>query len=197
MNTYKISIKHYLFSILSLLTVLIFYSTAVQAASRKEIDIKTNTVLEEFRKGSAGADAFLKEAKGVLVFPEVVKAGVGIGGQYGEGVLRVKNNPVGYYSITGASLGVQLGAQLRSIILVFMTNESLGKFLEGNGWDIGVDGSVALINTGVGKDINTTNVDDPVVGFLISKKGLMFNLTLEGSKIRQLDFNEQNSSAGS
>lgn len=191
MNTDRSTVNKRLIYTLAVLTLLLLCSNAVFAASKKEIDIKTDAVLTAFKNESGGAEAFLKAAKGVLVFPDIVKAGIGIGGQYGEGVLRVNNKPAGYFSITGLSLGVQLGAQLRSVILVFMDQQALDKFKQGNGWDVGVDGSIALINIGAGKDINTTNVKDPVVGFLIANKGLMFNVTLEGSKIRQLDFSNQ------
>jgi len=156
------------------------------AASKEEIDIEVNGALERFHKEVGGAEQFLSKAKGVLIFPEVVKAGIGIGGEYGEGALRINGATVDYYSTAAASIGFQLGAQLKTVILVFLDAAALEKFRASEGWEVGVDGSVALVEFGAGKDINTVNINDPVVGFVISNKGLMYNLTLEGSKISKL-----------
>ncbi len=171
----------------SILFLLFMIPVSVFAASQKEIDIKVDVAMEEFRKNVNGAEAFLSEAEGVLVFPENIKAGIGIGGEYGEGALQIDGKTIDYYKITGASIGVQLGGQVRSVILVFLEQEALDSFRNSSGWEIGVDGSVAFVETGVGKDINSVNVKKPVVGFVTGNKGLMFNLTLEGSKISRLN----------
>ena len=157
-----------------------------QAASKQEIDIKVAAALKQFEAKVTGSKEFLARAKGVLVFPEVIKAGFGIGGEYGEGALLVKGKTADYYNTAAASIGFQLGAQLKTVILVFLQQDALNKFRNSSGWEVGVDGSVALIELGVGKDINTVNIEDPIVGFVISNKGLMFNLTLEGSKITKI-----------
>lgn len=169
-----------------LLTCFGFYSNAVLAASAKEIDIKVDAALEKFKQEVGGGAAFLQKADGVLVFPEVVKAGIGIGGEYGEGALRINGKTVDYYNTASASIGFQLGAQLKTVILVFLEQDALAKFRNSSGWEVGVDGSVALVTLGAGKDINSVDIDDPIVGFVISNKGLMYNLTLEGSKITKL-----------
>jgi lipid-binding SYLF domain-containing protein len=83
-----------------------------------------------------------------------------------------------------------LGAQAKSIFIAFMTAEALEKFRKSSGWKAGVDGSVALIDMGAGKSIDTHNIKDPVVGFVFGSKGLMYNLTLEGSKFSKLDKSE-------
>ena len=121
------------------------------------------------------------------MFPSVYKAGIGIGGEYGEGALLVGGKTVGYYSTAAASIGFQLGAQKKSIVIAFMTAGALADFRKSDGWKAGVDGSVALIEWGVGEDINTIDIKDPVVGFVFSNKGLMYNLTLEGSKFTRLE----------
>jgi lipid-binding SYLF domain-containing protein len=157
------------------------------AASAKEIDIKVDAALETFKSEVTGGATFLEKAKGVLVFPEVLKAGFGVGGEYGEGALRIGGKTAGYYSTAAASIGFQLGAQVKTIVLVFLEDKALEKFQNSAGFEIGVDGSVALIELGAGKDINTTDIQDPIVGFVISNKGLMYNLTLEGSKITKLN----------
>jgi lipid-binding SYLF domain-containing protein len=134
-----------------------------------------------------GATSYLGIAKGVLVLPKVNKAGIGIGGEYGEGALRIGGRTVDYYSTAAASFGFQLGAQAKSIVLIFTNEEALKKFRDSEGWKVGVDGSVALVDIGVGKAVDTTNIKDPVVGFIFGQKGLMYNLTLEGSKFTKLD----------
>ena len=175
-------------SLILILSILIgtMFENEATAASAKEIDIKVDAALEKFTKEIGGAKKFLKEAKGVLVFPSVIKAGFGIGGEYGEGALRVSGKTVDYYSTAAASIGFQIGAQSKTVILVFLENDALKKFRKSSGWEIGVDGSVALVTLGAGGSIDTTNIKDPIVGFIFSNKGLMYNLTLEGSKITKL-----------
>jgi lipid-binding SYLF domain-containing protein len=162
------------------------YSTKIYASSATEINIGVSETLKRFRKEIAGGDEFLKQAKAVLVFPGIIKAGFGIGGEYGEGALQIGGKTISYYSTAAASIGFQLGAQSKSVVVVFMTTEALKKFQTSKGWKAGVDGSVALIEWGVGEDINTTDIQDPIVGFVFSNKGLMFNLTLEGSKFTKI-----------
>ena len=166
---------------------LFFASNHLYAASSTEIDIKVDGALEKFREEVLGGAALIKKAKGILVFPEVIKAGFGIGGEYGEGALRINNETVQYYNTASASIGFQIGAQLKTVILVFLTDAALSDFRASDGWEAGIDGSVALVELGAGKDINTINVDDPIVGFIIGSKGLMYNLTLEGSKMSKID----------
>tara|TARA_R110000782_G_scaffold64649_1_gene131679 strand:- start:532 stop:1092 length:561 start_codon:yes stop_codon:yes gene_type:complete len=170
----------------SAILALLVSSTAL-AASGAEINREANQALEVFRDDIAGADVFLSQAAGYLVFPRVIKVGVGVGAETGEGVLRVGGQTVGYYRTTSGSIGLQLGAQAKSIVIAFLTKDALDKFRNSNGWKIGVDGSVALIDLGAGKTIDSQNIKDPVVGFIYGSKGLMYNLTLEGSKISKLD----------
>ena len=157
------------------------------AASAEKIDREANKTLEVFKEEVSGADVFLNQAAGYLVFPKVYKAGIGVGAETGEGVLRVGGASVDYYRTTSASVGLQLGAQAKSIVIAFMTPEALDKFRKSEGWKVGVDGSVALVDIGAGKTIDSQNIKDPVVGFVFGSKGLMYNLTLEGSKFSKLD----------
>jgi lipid-binding SYLF domain-containing protein len=152
----------------------------------KAIDVAVDVTLEQFKKDIKGGDEFLKTAKGVLVFPSVFKAGVGVGGEYGEGALRIGGKTVDYYSTAAASIGFQLGMQTKRIIIVFMQDGALKKFRESKGWEAGVDGSIALVELGAGGTIDTTNIKDPILGFVFGNKGLMFNLTLEGSKYTKI-----------
>ncbi len=122
----------------------------------------------------------------MLVFPSVLKAGFGLGAEYGEGALRVGGETVEYYSTAAASIGLQIGAQAKTVILVFLDQQALEQFRGSSGWEAGVDGSVAIAEWGAGDSIDTTNVQDPIVGFVFNNKGLMYNLTLEGSKFTKL-----------
>ena len=162
-------------------------SSSVFAKSAAEIEIEVDETIKEFKREIKGGGEFLKSASGVLVFPTVLKAGFVLGGEYGEGALRVAGKTVDYYSTAAGSLGFQIGAQAKSIVVVFMNSEALANFRKSKGWKAGVDGSVALVEWGVGEDINTIDIKDPIVGFVFGNKGLMFNLNLEGSKFTKLD----------
>ncbi|HSR62841.1 MAG TPA: YSC84-related protein [Gammaproteobacteria bacterium] len=163
------------------------FVNAATAASKKEIDIKVKDSIEKFQEEVTGGKEFLEKAEGVLVFPDVVKAGFGIGGETGDGALLINGKTVDYYNTSAASIGFQLGLQFKTVVLVFLEKEALDDFRNSSGWEAGVDGSVAIIELGTGIDVNTINITDPIVGFVFSNKGLMYNLTLEGSKITKLD----------
>jgi len=167
--------------------IMMLFATTVLAASASKIDRESDKALDVFREDVNGAQVFLDQAAGYLIFPRVVKVGIGIGAETGEGALRVGGQTTAYYRTTAGSVGLQLGAQAKSIVIAFMTKESLQKFRDSSGWKVGVDGSVALIDLGAGKTIDTNNIKDPVVGFIFGSKGLMYNLTLEGSKFTKLD----------
>ncbi len=175
-------------TVMALMTLcfMVFQSADAYAKTAKEIDVSVDVALENFNKTVKGGNEFLKSAKGVLVFPSVFKAGVGVGGEFGEGALRIGGKTADYYSTAAASIGFQFGAQKKIVILVFMQQEALKKFRASPGWEAGVDGSVALIKIGAGGSIDTTKIKDPIVGFVIGQKGLMYNLTLEGSKYTKL-----------
>jgi lipid-binding SYLF domain-containing protein len=133
-----------------------------------------------------GSQGLIARSAGVLVFPTVVKAGFGVGGEYGEGELLVGGRGVGRYNTISASVGFQLGAQARSVIIVFMTPDALESFRRTDGWKVGVDGSVAILTVGAGASVDSEKVTSPVVGFILDPKGLMYDLTLEGSKISRM-----------
>lgn len=157
------------------------------AAGKAEIDASANEALHSFVRQVPGARELSNKAAGILVFPSVVKAGFGIGGEYGEGILLNKDRVEGYYNIISASFGFQLGVQERTVIIMFMTQEALAGFERRAGWKVGVDGSVAIITVGVGGGIDTDKITSPVIGFILDPKGLMYNLTLEGTKISRIN----------
>jgi lipid-binding SYLF domain-containing protein len=158
-----------------------------EAASAAQIDANVRTTMEDFFSKVRGSRELINKASAILVFPSVIKAGVGIGGEYGEGALLTRERTIDYYNIVSASIGFQLGAQARSVILVFMTPEALASFRRTHGWKAGVDASVAIITVGAGGSIDTTRIANPIVGFIFDQKGLMYNLTLEGTKITRIN----------
>src|SRR3954453_19599405 len=123
-------------------------STHGQAASAPEINASVGATLERFYYQVPGAQGLAARAAGVLVFPTVIKAGFGVGGEYGEGAMRVSGRTVAYYNTISASVGFQLGAQAKSVVNMFMTPDALVSFQRIDGWKVGVDGSVALITVG-------------------------------------------------
>lgn len=156
------------------------------AATAEKIDENVDDSLALFEEVK-GADVVIKKAEGILIFPKVIKAGIGIGGEYGEGALRIKGKTVDYYSTAAASIGLQLGAQKKTIIIAFMDKEALDKFRDSSGWKVGVDASVAVIAVGAGSAIDSSEINEPIIGFIFDQKGLMYNLTLEGAKITKLE----------
>jgi lipid-binding SYLF domain-containing protein len=167
--------------------VLLLLALGAQAASRDEIDAEVKEAVANFHKHTSAGRELSKKASGMLVFPNVIKAGIGIGGEYGEGALLIKGKPVAYYNVASASIGFQLGAQARSQIILFMTDKVLADFRSSDGWKAGVDGSVALATLGAGGAVDSETAKAPIIGFIFSNKGLMYNLTFEGSKITKLD----------
>ncbi len=167
---------------LNALLLLSMINVSAFAASKQEIDVYVDEALAEFRQHTSAGTQLAAQSRGMLVFPKVYKAGFAIGGEYGEGALRVGGQNVAYYSTAGASIGLQAGAQRKAQIILFMTDEALNKFRSSKGWEAGVDGSVAIATFGVGETIDTNTAQQPIIGFIFSNEGLMFNLSLEGSK---------------
>ena len=179
--------KTLLWALCTCLALALMVPSTGHAKTAQEIDAGVNAVLDRFTNQVKGAGELLQKAKGVLVFAGVIKAGIGVGGEYGEGALRIGGKTAGYYSIGAASIGLQLGAQKKDIIIVFLQEEALKKFQASQGWQVGVDGSVVIVDLGAAASIDTTKINQPVVGFVIGQKGLRYNLTLEGSKISKLN----------
>ena len=159
---------------------------ASHAATAREIDVSVDVALERFHKEVKGAAEFLRAAKGVLVLPKVIKGGFWLGGEYGEGALRIDGKTVDYYNIASASFGLTFGGQQKDIIVIFMQEDALRKFRASEGREAGVDGNVALITVGAGATVDTSTIQDPIVGFVFGVKGLMVDASLKGSKFTKL-----------
>ncbi|MDQ8201843.1 YSC84-related protein [Pelagicoccus sp. SDUM812003] len=156
------------------------------AAKKRVLDAKIDEAIEEFYEHTSAGKKLAKDAEAMLVFPSVGKAGIGIGGEYGEGALIIDGKKVEYYSTASASIGFQLGVQSRRQILLFLDKAALNAFRNSEGWEVGVDGSVAIANIGAGGEIDTKTINEPVVAFVFGNKGLMYNLSLEGSKLTKI-----------
>jgi lipid-binding SYLF domain-containing protein len=162
-------------------------SSGDAAAKRSGIDSSVDSALARLHAQVPGSRELTGKARGVLVFPSVVSAGLGIGGSYGQGALRVGGRSVGYYSTTAASVGLLAGADSKAVFLLFMTQDALDKFRASNGWTAGADASVSMMKTGASTGIDTQTAQQPVVGFALSNAGLMANLSLDGTKVSKLD----------
>jgi len=174
------------FLIIVLLGFMLIATPNASAASAGEIEASIDESIKRFRAEVGGGKKLLQKAKGVLIFPSVIKAGIGIGGEYGEGALQINDKTVDYYSTAGASIGFQLGVQARTVFVLFMTNDALKHFRNSKGWKAGVDGSVTLVTLDAGAEIDTETAEDPILGFVMSRRGWMYNLTIEGSKFTRI-----------
>lgn len=159
----------------------------VTAKTAREIDVSVDVAIERFYKQVKGAREFVKSSKGMLVMPNVIKGALIIGGEYGEGALRIDGKTAGYYNTISGSIGFQIGGEAKDIILLFMTDEALSQFQASSGWEAGVDGNVALITIGAGERADTTTSKDPIVGFVFDAKGLIADISLKGAKFTKLD----------
>jgi lipid-binding SYLF domain-containing protein len=157
------------------------------AADAEVIDAKVNSALKRFYQQVKGAKEFAGSAKGLLIMPGVMKAAFIVGGEYGEGALRINGRTVDYYNIVSGSFGFQIGAEAKDIVIAFMTQEALQGFRSSKGWEAGVDGNVALITIGAGERADTRTGKDPIVGFVFDVKGLMADISLKGAKFTKLD----------
>ena len=179
------------FRIFMLITVVsLFWTNTLIAKTAKEIDASVDVAIERFYKQVKGAEEFVKASKGMLVMPNIVKGAFIVGGEYGEGALRIGGKSVDYYNTVSGSIGFQIGGQKKDIILLFMTDEALKKFRASKGWEAGVDGNVALISVGGGERADTTTSKDPIVGFVFDAKGLIADISLKGAKFSKVDKKE-------
>lgn len=170
------------------LSLLIGFTTFASAKSAKTLDHDANMAINKFLKENKSADAFLVKAKAFLVFPSVKQAGMFIGGKYGEGVLRVGRTSKGYYSMTAASVGMQMGLQEYSLIIAFTTDEALNKFLlDDNEWETKVDGKITVAEWNSKEELDI-DYKDPMVAFVFDAKGLMGSFTMEGTKFEKIKY---------
>jgi len=154
--------------------------------SAAEIDRGATQALNTLLKSSPAAVTLAKSAKAILIYPEILKAGMGFGGQHGEGALRKQGKTVAYYSTVAASYGLQLGAQKFGFVMFFMNNNALKYLNKSDGWEVGVGPSIVMVDEGMAKTMSSTTTTEDVYVFTFSQKGLMAGAGIQGSKITQI-----------
>jgi lipid-binding SYLF domain-containing protein len=170
-----------------LLAVLLLAGQSFAKMTAKEVDASVDAAMERFHKQVKDASEVVQQAKGLLILPNVKKGALIVGGEYGQGAMRIGGKTVEYYSMMSGSVGLQIGGQAKDIIIAFMSNEALKKFRESKGWEAGVDGNVALIKVGAGESAMTAMSKQPIAAFVFDVKGLMADMSLKGAKFNKLD----------
>ena len=161
-------------------------SAATDMSKRQSIDASVDGTMSRLYTTVQGSRELVSKARGILVFPSVLQVGFVVGGQYGEGSLRVGGSTVGYYSTISGSFGLQAGAQSKAIIFLFMTQDALDKFRSSDGWSVGADASVALVKVGANGVVDSTTATAPVEVFVLTNAGLMADVSLAGTKVSKL-----------
>ena len=173
------------FSLLTLCLTLIL-STELSAKSMNEIDAAIESSLTRFTEEIQGGDSYLEGARGVLVIPRMWKAGVVLGFEFGEGALIVDGVKVQYYKALTTSLGIQVGVGSKDLIILFFDDTAMDNFLYSSGWEVGVDGAVALFTRGAAGASDTITFKDPIIGFVFGQKGLIAGVSIEGTKFTKI-----------
>jgi lipid-binding SYLF domain-containing protein len=156
------------------------------ARSKAQIDASAYRAITRFYALNPQHKDLAGKAAGILIFGRVAKAGAGVAGEFGEGVLRINGKTVNYYSVTSASVGLTLGIAHHSEVILFMTPDSLDKFQSSEDWSVGADTSFALVKQGSGGQYDTATLGKPILGFIFHEKGLLGDLSFEGTKITKI-----------
>ena len=173
------------FSLLTL-TLTLILSTGLSAKSIQEIDAAIESSLKRFTKEIQGGDAYLAGARGILVIPRMWKAGVLLGFEFGEGALIVDGIKIQYYKALTTSVGLQIGVGSKDLVVLFFDDTAMDNFLYSSGWEVGVDGAVALFSRGAAGAVDSITFKDPIVGFVFGQKGLIAGVSMEGTKFTKI-----------
>jgi lipid-binding SYLF domain-containing protein len=190
MNTMRLYAKAVLPVLAGLALILgpfLVTTSDARTKSMKEINTEVDRALRLFEHQVKGGRDLLNSAKGVLVIPNVVKAGLGLGGEYGEGALRAGGKTVAYYNIAGGSAGFQIGAEKKDLILIFMQEKALDHFRKNSDWTAGFDAGVTYIDTSKEKYADVFTIKGPVVAFVLGERGLMVDASIEGVKFSKME----------
>jgi lipid-binding SYLF domain-containing protein len=175
-------------SIIVLAAALLFLAnSALIAQKSKEIDQKVDAAMAQLTSSTPSAAELAKTAKGILMFPSVKKGGFIVGGQYGEGSLRVGGRTEGYYKTTAASFGLQAGGEKFGYAMFFMNDNGLNYLRNSKGWEIGVGPEVTVVDAGAAASLSTSTARSDIYVFFFGQKGLMGGLTIQGSKITKFE----------
>ena len=159
------------------------HTVPAKAEDAATIEKKSRTALASLLKQSPGAAAIAKDAVGTLVFPDIVKGGLIVGGLYGEGALLQNDKATGYYETVAASIGLQAGIQKFGYAVFFLNENSLGYLDRSDGWEIGSAPSLVVVDEGISGKLTTTSARESIYVFFFDQKGLMAGLGIEGNKI--------------
>ena len=159
----------------------------IAEATAAEINADADISLGLLSKEINDSALYIDQAYGYLIFPRVVKVGMGVGIETGEGVLRIAGSSVDYYRLSSGSLGFQVGAQAKAVVVAFMTEDVLNNFRNNPGWKVGLDGTITIIDKGLGQSIDSDKILDPIIAFIFDSRGLMYSLTMEGTVFTLLD----------
>ncbi|WP_179403992.1 BPSL1445 family SYLF domain-containing lipoprotein [Burkholderia guangdongensis] len=162
-------------------------NASTNASKRQSIDADVNATMSRLYSTVPGSRELVAKSRGVLVFPSVIQAGFIVGGQTGNGALRVGGSTVGYYNTSSVSVGLQAGAQSKAIIFLFMTQDALDKFRSTDGWAAGADASVAVVKMGANGAVDTNTATSPVEVFVLTNAGLMGDVSVSGTKVTRLN----------
>ncbi|WP_322022552.1 YSC84-related protein [Burkholderia sp. BCC1977] len=162
-------------------------TAAASASKRQSIDASVNATLSRLYSTVPGSRELVAKSRGVLVFPNVLQAGFIVGGQSGNGALRVGGSTVGYYNTSSLSVGLQAGAQSKAIVFLFMTQDALDSFRKSEGWAAGADASVAVVKVGANGAVDSNTATAPVEVLVLTNAGLMGDLSVNGTKVTRLN----------
>jgi lipid-binding SYLF domain-containing protein len=166
---------------------LLAISIQSNAATVEDLKKEAAQALQTLYKHNPAAEIISKKAKEILVFPNVIKAGLIFGGSYGEGVMMKDSHVEGYYNTVSASWGWQAGAQSYAYV-VFLMNDKAKSYLEkSDGWSIGVGPTVVVVNEGIAKNLTSTTLQDDAYAFIFDQEGLMVSLSIKGTKITRIE----------
>jgi len=158
-------------------------SSSALAATADDLNQDASQALQTLFRTHPEAEPMAREAKAVLVFPKIIKAGLVFGGSYGEGVMLRNSKATGYYNSVSASLGLQAGAESFGYV-VFLMNDTALRYLEDTrGWELGVGPSVVVVNEGIAKNLSTSTLQGDAYAYIFDQQGLMLSLSIEGTKI--------------
>jgi lipid-binding SYLF domain-containing protein len=156
-------------------------------AAAQSLDKDASAALNTLYKSTPAAKALGAKAKAVLVFPDIKKAAVLIGGQTGQGAMFVDGKVVGHYRADGVLAGLELGAQSFAYVMFFMSDKALQNLHASKGFELGTDPNIVIVDAGAAKNISTTTAQADVYSYIFGQKGIMGGISVEGLKITRLD----------
>jgi len=161
-------------------------NSSAHAASAEDLTRSANEALQLLYRTNPLALDISKRAKAILVFPNIIRAGLIFGGAYGEGVLLKDSVVVDYYNSWSGSWGLQIGAQSFGYAVFLLTDDAIKYLKESHGWEFGTGPTVVLVNAGVAKNLTTTTLQESNYAFIFNQQGLMAGLSIEGTKVTQI-----------